>query len=160
MISVITIPICGQCTDCDVDLREENDGFFGVRMARSPLVCSLTTLTLRFVCSLILWIGRVLRRLRQARTRTTCISARSTVQLVRSPPKRTFTFQPFVLLLALCSVSRSMIPTITNLKLFFFVIYPPLTPLLTIYDVECTQCYGWKKQITRLRAAAKKAGRK
>ncbi|KAI9429196.1 hypothetical protein H4582DRAFT_1919654 [Lactarius indigo] len=24
----------------------------------------------------------------------------------------------------------------------------------------CNQCYGWKKQITRLRAAAKKAGRK
>ncbi|KAN0105173.1 hypothetical protein V8E52_011288 [Russula decolorans] len=25
---------------------------------------------------------------------------------------------------------------------------------------KCTQCYGWKKQITRARAAAKKAGRK
>ncbi|KAH9974718.1 hypothetical protein BGW80DRAFT_1204854, partial [Lactifluus volemus] len=25
--------------------------------------------------------------------------------------------------------------------------------------VECSQCYGWKKQITRARAAAKKAGR-
>ncbi|KAI9462796.1 hypothetical protein BJY52DRAFT_1255175 [Lactarius psammicola] len=25
---------------------------------------------------------------------------------------------------------------------------------------SCNQCYGWKKQITRLRAAAKKAGRK
>ncbi|KAF8157213.1 hypothetical protein B0H34DRAFT_783303 [Crassisporium funariophilum] len=24
----------------------------------------------------------------------------------------------------------------------------------------CTQCYGWKKQITRARTAAKKAGRK
>ncbi|KAJ6628634.1 hypothetical protein B0H10DRAFT_1990608 [Mycena sp. CBHHK59/15] len=24
----------------------------------------------------------------------------------------------------------------------------------------CTQCYGWKKQITRARAAAKKAGKK
>ncbi|TDL24541.1 hypothetical protein BD410DRAFT_786060 [Rickenella mellea] len=27
-------------------------------------------------------------------------------------------------------------------------------------STECSQCYGWKKQITRARAAAKKAGRK
>ncbi|KZS97130.1 hypothetical protein SISNIDRAFT_482067 [Sistotremastrum niveocremeum HHB9708] len=27
-------------------------------------------------------------------------------------------------------------------------------------SAECNQCYGWKKQITRLRAAAKKAGKK
>ncbi|KAH8075996.1 hypothetical protein BXZ70DRAFT_710544 [Cristinia sonorae] len=27
-------------------------------------------------------------------------------------------------------------------------------------STTCNQCYGWKKQITRLRAAAKKAGRK
>ena len=26
--------------------------------------------------------------------------------------------------------------------------------------LECTQCYGWKKQITRARTAAKKAGKK
>ncbi|KAH9026307.1 hypothetical protein EDB83DRAFT_2425807 [Lactarius deliciosus] len=27
-------------------------------------------------------------------------------------------------------------------------------------SAECNQCYGWKKQITRSRAAAKKAGKK
>lgn len=27
-------------------------------------------------------------------------------------------------------------------------------------SATCNQCYGWKKQITRLRAAAKKAGKK
>ncbi|KAJ7869706.1 hypothetical protein B0H14DRAFT_2674657 [Mycena olivaceomarginata] len=27
-------------------------------------------------------------------------------------------------------------------------------------NASCTQCYGWKKQITRARAAAKKAGKK
>ncbi|KIK79772.1 hypothetical protein PAXRUDRAFT_160355 [Paxillus rubicundulus Ve08.2h10] len=27
-------------------------------------------------------------------------------------------------------------------------------------SAECTQCFGWKKQITRARTAAKKAGRK
>ncbi|KAF7300875.1 hypothetical protein MKEN_01313800 [Mycena kentingensis (nom. inval.)] len=27
-------------------------------------------------------------------------------------------------------------------------------------STSCSQCYGWKKQITRLRAAAKKAGKK
>jgi len=27
-------------------------------------------------------------------------------------------------------------------------------------QTTCNQCYGWKKQITRLRAAAKKAGKK
>ncbi|KAI1798346.1 hypothetical protein LXA43DRAFT_1088453 [Ganoderma leucocontextum] len=27
-------------------------------------------------------------------------------------------------------------------------------------SAACNQCYGWKKQITRLRAAAKKAGKK
>ncbi|KAF9524334.1 hypothetical protein CPB83DRAFT_798007 [Crepidotus variabilis] len=27
-------------------------------------------------------------------------------------------------------------------------------------SAECNQCYGWKKQITRARVAAKKAGRK
>ncbi|KAN0129656.1 hypothetical protein V8E53_012476 [Lactarius tabidus] len=27
-------------------------------------------------------------------------------------------------------------------------------------STSCNQCYGWKKQITRSRAAAKKAGRK
>ncbi|KAJ7076762.1 hypothetical protein B0H15DRAFT_790275 [Mycena belliarum] len=33
-------------------------------------------------------------------------------------------------------------------------------PLVTVPPLRCTQCYGWKKQITRARAAAKKAGRK
>jgi len=27
-------------------------------------------------------------------------------------------------------------------------------------SAECNQCFGWKKQITRARAAAKKAGKK
>jgi len=27
-------------------------------------------------------------------------------------------------------------------------------------SAKCSQCYGWKKQITRARTAAKKAGRK
>ncbi|KAI9507534.1 hypothetical protein F5148DRAFT_981271 [Russula earlei] len=27
-------------------------------------------------------------------------------------------------------------------------------------SAKCSQCYGWKKQITRARAAAKKSGRK
>lgn len=46
-----------------------------------------------------------------------------------------------------------------SLTSFLFYLLLSL-PLLTIYDVACNQCYGWKKQITRSRAAAKKAGRK
>ncbi|KAF8140986.1 hypothetical protein K438DRAFT_1995442 [Mycena galopus ATCC 62051] len=34
------------------------------------------------------------------------------------------------------------------------------TPAHTPHPAACNQCYGWKKQITRARAAAKKAGKK
>lgn len=31
---------------------------------------------------------------------------------------------------------------------------------VSAWEIACSQCYGWKKQITRARAAAKKAGKK
>ena len=37
---------------------------------------------------------------------------------------------------------------------------PPSCTMLTRNFAACSQCYGWKKQITRLRTAAKKAGKK
>jgi hypothetical protein len=37
---------------------------------------------------------------------------------------------------------------------------PDINRNIVPFGVACNQCFGWKKQITRARTAAKKAGRK
>ena len=55
------------------------------------------------------------------------------------------------------------LPLASHLCLFFYFISKRPkndTHPLSFSVSECNQCYGWKKQITRARTAAKKAGRK
>ncbi|KAF8140989.1 hypothetical protein K438DRAFT_1995444 [Mycena galopus ATCC 62051] len=179
-VSLVPIPFAS-CTDCDYDGREENDAFFGFDpIDRESIDAPPATLTKEGVyqckkhgstsayysyprhdCTLPIYRSPMLLPFPTSHLLPHFSLASLTLP---SPPLPVSVLPVSVLPVSVLPVSVPSSPNPLPRVLF---IVPLLDYLLaakthanTPHAAACNQCYGWKKQIARLRAAEKKAGKK
>ncbi|KAF7375732.1 hypothetical protein MSAN_00462700 [Mycena sanguinolenta] len=154
------------CTDCDFDGREENDAFFGFdpidreRASRRRLWARTRTacISVRSMAALVsVVVPSCMLHIFRSRHRIWCWALRLPVWALRLP----------VLAIRRWAVDSGCGPSSCSwlLASFFLLRCPPrsfhnVTRRANPPHTACNQCFGWKKQITRARAAAKKAGKK